>query len=67
MKVFLNIAGTETFDEIQMSRNDAQILNKSDIININSKSYMIKRKILYFYNSGGNLAIDYITFVVKSI
>ena len=54
MKVYLNIVGTDTFYEIQMSRNDAQILNKSDIINIDSKSYMIKRKILYFYNSVGN-------------
>ena len=69
MNVYLQEENVQNHQiQIRMSRNDVQMLNKSDNININSVNYKIKEKIFYFSDdSFGNLSIDYSTLIVKRL
>lgn len=65
MKVFLdNMDINEEMIEVDLLKGEVQFINRKDIININSQSYMVNNKSIYFTK---NNVIDYIVLHVEKI
>lgn len=65
MKVFLyNMDINEEMIEVDLLKSEVQFISRKDIININSQSYMVNNKSIYFTK---NTVIDYTVLHVEKI
>lgn len=63
MKVYLNIKDSKMI-EVEIAKNDVYFINRKDSININSQSYYVINKSIFFNSKN---QIDYIALHVEKI
>jgi len=62
MKVYLS--EKDELSEIKISRKDVETIQRKDIINVNSQSYIVSNKSLFFDKDN---RLDYVTLNVERI
>lgn len=63
MKVYLNVKGSEMV-ELEIDKNEVQFINRRDSININSQSYYVINKSIFFNSKN---KIEYVALHVEKI